>query len=45
MQMKPEEIQALIDKAKEAREFSYSPYSDYMVGAALLAENGEIITG
>lgn len=45
MQMKQEEIQALIDRAKEAREFSYSPYSDYMVGAALLAENGEIITG
>ena len=45
MHINIEEIQTLLDRAIEAREFSYSPYSDYMVGAALLAENGEIITG
>lgn len=35
----------LIRAALEAREKSYSPYSHYRVGAALLAEDGEIITG
>lgn len=35
----------LIHKAFEAREFSYSPYSGFMVGAALLAKNGTIYTG
>lgn len=45
MHINIEEIQTLLDRAVEAREFSYSPYSDYMVGAALLAQSGEIITG
>jgi len=31
--------------AMEARRFSYSPYSDYSVGAALLCKNGSIVTG
>ena len=35
----------LIRAALEAREKSYSPYSHYRVGAALLSEDGEIITG
>ena len=35
----------LIRAALAAREKSYSPYSHYRVGAALLAEDGEIITG
>lgn len=39
------EIQALICTAIEARRLSYSPYSHYEVGAALLAEDGQIITG
>lgn len=43
--MEAEEIKALIASAKKAREFSYSPYSDYMVGAALLTKKGEVITG
>lgn len=41
----PAEIQDLMSKAIEAREKSYSPYSKFRVGAALLLENGEIITG
>ena len=35
----------LIRQAFEAREFSYSPYSHFMVGAALLAKNGRVYTG
>ena len=35
----------LINKATEARERSYSPYSDFAVGAALLSADGEIYTG
>jgi cytidine deaminase len=35
----------LVKKAKEASERAYAPYSKFLVGAALLLENGEIITG
>jgi len=35
----------LIAKAKEAMQFSYSPYSKYRVGACLLASDGRIFTG
>ncbi len=37
--------EALVEKAKEAMDFSYSPYSCCRVGAALLAENGQVFTG
>jgi len=37
--------QELIIKAKEATQSSYSPYSKFRVGAAILLENGEIIQG
>lgn len=40
--MKNEE---LILEAKKAREKSYSPYSHFQVGAALLAKNGKIYHG
>lgn len=40
-----EMIEKLIKEALQAREFSYSPYSKYCVGAALLTENGDIYTG
>ncbi|MBQ8199192.1 MAG: cytidine deaminase [Lachnospiraceae bacterium] len=43
--MQKEQIVTLIEQAKAAREFSYSPYSGYMVGAALLTAEGEIYTG
>lgn len=35
----------LIEAAKAVRENSYSPYSKYKVGAALLAASGKIYTG
>ena len=35
----------LLQKAKQATEGSYSPYSHFAVGAAVLLENGEIIRG
>lgn len=35
----------LIRMALEAREISYSPYSKFMVGAALLAKNGKVYKG
>jgi len=35
----------MMDLAIEARDRSYSPYSQFSVGAAVLLENGEIITG
>lgn len=38
-------IEQLIDAAIHARKKSYSPYSNYQVGAALLTEDGNIYTG
>ena len=35
----------LINAAKQASANAYAPYSNFNVGAALLLENGEIITG
>ena len=35
----------LIDNAIKARELSYSPYSNYKVGAAILCSDGKIFTG
>lgn len=35
----------LFKQAVEAREYSYSPYSQYKVGAALLTKNGKVYTG
>ena len=38
-------ISDLIEKANEARKYSYTPYSEFKVGAALLLKDGEIVTG
>ena len=35
----------LLDEAVKATESSYAPYSNFNVGAAVLMENGEIVTG
>jgi len=35
----------LIEKAKEARKLSYSPYSNFAVGAALLTKDGQVFLG
>ncbi len=39
------EEQELLKKAREASKFAYAPYSNFYVGAALLLENGVIVTG
>ncbi len=38
-------IQDLMDRARQARTRAYAPYSEYTVGAALLARTGEIFEG
>lgn len=38
-------IDTLIDTAIKQLEFSYTPYSNFKVGAALLTKDGEIYTG
>lgn len=43
--MKTEDIRFLLEKAEEARKGSYSPYSLYPVGAAVLADDGRIFEG
>ena len=39
------ELKNLMIVALEARNFSYAPYSEYTVGAALLCGDGRIVTG
>ncbi|SDZ20028.1 cytidine deaminase [Proteiniborus ethanoligenes] len=39
------DIKSLIEKAIEARERAYVPYSNFKVGAALLSKNGNVYTG
>ena len=39
------DIKLLVEEALKARKFSYSPYSRFQVGAALLAKDGQIFTG
>jgi cytidine deaminase len=35
----------LLEKAREARDKAYAPYSEFKVGAAILMENGSVVTG
>ena len=39
------EAEGLMQKAQEARGVAYTPYSHFAVGAALLCEDGSIVTG
>ena len=39
------DLNILIETAKKARKNSYSPYSNYKVGCALLTKSGKIFTG
>jgi len=41
----PEAISSLMDVAIDARDKAYAPYSDFYVGAAILLDNGEVISG
>jgi cytidine deaminase len=41
----PETRQQLIDAALAVRQRAYAPYSKFLVGAAVLAEDGSITTG
>lgn len=40
-----EREQEVLQEAKNALSKSYAPYSEFLVGAAVLLENGEIISG
>ena len=39
------EKEQLVIKAKEARKLSYSPYSNFAVGAAVLTKDGKVFVG
>lgn len=39
------DLAKLLDEAKKARNFAYAPYSNFKVGAALLADDGKIYRG
>ena len=41
----PLDVKALCQHSLEARKASYSPYSQFKVGAALLSEDGKLVTG
>jgi cytidine deaminase len=41
----PEDVQQLMNSAIEARNNAYSPYSKFDVGAAILLDNGKVISG
>ncbi|MFD1615576.1 cytidine deaminase [Gelatiniphilus marinus] len=41
----PKDVVKLMHKAKEAREKAYAPYSNFYVGAAILLDNNQVITG
>lgn len=41
----PNSIKDLMSNAVEAREKAYAPYSKFHVGAAILLDNNEVITG
>ena len=43
--MTPEVKQELISLAIESRQIAYAPYSNFLVGAALLTSDGSIYTG
>jgi len=41
----PNDVKQLMNQASKVRQKAYAPYSKFSVGAALLLDNGEIITG
>jgi cytidine deaminase len=45
MEMQKDLVASLVKAALEVRENAYAPYSNFRVGAALLAKDGSIFTG
>jgi cytidine deaminase len=45
MGLSEEEKKKLLQKAQQARQNAYAPYSGYHVGAALMTKSGKIFTG
>lgn len=45
LQELPDDVIALFEKAGTARKNAYAPYSNFSVGAAILLDNDEVITG
>ena len=43
--MKEDVISLLITEADKARQMAYAPYSNYLVGAALIVPSGNVYTG
>jgi len=43
-ELSPEDLK-LLEKARQAREGAYAPYSGFKVGAALMLESGELVIG
>lgn len=41
----PQDIQDLFKKAASVRENAYAPYSQFLVGCALLLDNGQVVSG
>ncbi|WP_236978878.1 cytidine deaminase [Membranihabitans maritimus] len=41
----PEDEQILVHRAREARKFSHSPYSNFRVGTAISTREGHIVVG
>lgn len=41
----PQDIQNLMEKAVEIRKKAYAPYSKFRVGASLLLDNGQVVSG
>ncbi len=45
MELKADQVSALVAGARQARQHAYAPYSKYTVGAAVLAGSGSIYLG
>lgn len=45
MSLPDEIIHQLVDSAREARLSAYAPYSGFLVGAALMTDEGDVFTG
>ena len=41
----PSEVQKMVDRASKQTQFAYAPYSNFLVGAALLLDDDSIIGG